>query len=154
MRADLKRLKRDSSGAELTQAAWLRYPDLIGGEARRRSSDGILVDSATHAERRRRSGAIIVLAVSMLMIGAGLYGLYNRYARWRGDSGPIPFQNMAMEKLTSSGHAVLATISPDGKYVVSAVDEGKGQQSLWMRHVATGSNAQIMAAAEVALLAA
>ena len=50
-----------------------------------------------------------------------------------------------MEKLTSSGKALLATISPDGKYVVNVVDEGKGQQSLWMRHVATGSNAQIMA---------
>ena len=45
---------------------------------------------------------------------------------------------------------MLATISPDGKYVVNAVDEGHGQQSLWMRHVATGSNAQIMTPMEVA----
>ena len=83
------------------------------------------------------------------MILLGLFGLYRKFALWRGDSGPVPFQNMAMEKVTSSGKAVLATISPDGKYVVNVVDEGKGQQSLWMRHVATGSNAQIMAAAEV-----
>jgi eukaryotic-like serine/threonine-protein kinase len=84
------------------------------------------------------------------MIGAGAYGLYNRFIQWRGDSGPIPFQNMAMEKLTTTGHIVLATISPDGKYVVDVADEGHGQQSLWMRHVATGSNAQIKAANEVA----
>ena len=44
---------------------------------------------------------------------------------------------------------MLATISPDGKYVVNVVDEGHGQQSLWMRHVATGSNAQIMPPVEV-----
>ena len=43
--------------------------------------------------------------------------------QWRGDSGPVPFQNMTMEKLTTSGHVLLATISPDGKYVVNAVDE-------------------------------
>ncbi len=79
------------------------------------------------------------------MIAAGLYGLYTRFRQWRGDSGPVPFQNMSMEKLTNSGHVLLATISPDGKYVVNAVDEGQGRQSLWMRHVATGSNAQIMA---------
>ena len=54
-----------------------------------------------------------------------------------------------MEKLTNSGKAMLATISADGKYVVYAMDEGKGQESLWMRHIATGSNAQIMPPAEV-----
>ena len=44
---------------------------------------------------------------------------------------------------------MLATISPDGKYVVNVTDEGHGQQSLWMRHIATGSNTQIMPPAEV-----
>jgi Tol biopolymer transport system component len=96
------------------------------------------------AARRRRVGNPIILTVSLLMIAAGAYGLYTRFLQWRGDSGPIPFQNMSIEKLTNSGHIVLATISPDGKYVVNVVDEGQGQQSLWMRHVATGSNAQIM----------
>jgi eukaryotic-like serine/threonine-protein kinase len=146
MRADLKRLKRDSAGhssrSGITAAA--------GPPERRDSVDGLIVGSVAGNERRHKSGAFIVLAVSMAMIGAGLYGLYNRYTQWRGDSGPIPFQNMNMEKLTNTGHIVLATISPDGKYVVNVADEGHGQQSLWMRHVATGSNAQIMPAAEVA----
>ena len=56
---------------------------------------------------------------------------------------------MSMEKITNSGRAVLATISPDGKYVVNVTDEGHGQQSLWMRHIATGSNTQIMPPTEV-----
>ena len=33
--------------------------------------------------------------------------------------------------------------------MVNVVDEGHGQQSLWMRHIATGSNAQIMPPTEV-----
>ena len=83
------------------------------------------------------------------MIVAGIYGFYKWVSQWLGDSGPVPFQNMSMEKLTNSGKVLLATISPDGKYVVNVVDEGHGQQSLWMRHIATGSNAQIMPPTEV-----
>jgi len=37
----------------------------------------------------------------------------------------------------------MASISPDGKYVVH-VAQDHGQQSLWIRHIATGSNAQII----------
>jgi eukaryotic-like serine/threonine-protein kinase len=139
MRADLKRLKRDSSGhtsRTITTAA--------PGEARNAVADRGGRGTSADAARRRRVGSPIILTISLLMIVAGLYGLYTRFMQWRGDSGPIPFQNMSIQKLTNSGHVVLATISPDGKYVVNAVDEGQGQQSLWMRHVATGSNAQIM----------
>ncbi len=148
MRADLKRLKRDSS----SQTSRTAIPAASARSASASSASGLqrdIEDSRAAKERRRRSGGFIVLAVSMLMIGAGAYSLYNHFLQWRGDSGPIPFQNMAMEKLTSTGRFVLATISPDGKYVVNVADEGHGQQSLWMRHVATGSNAQIMTASEV-----
>ncbi|MGO9564220.1 MAG: protein kinase domain-containing protein [Candidatus Korobacteraceae bacterium] len=140
MRSDLKRLKRDSAGhGSRTGIAAASLPaNRASGEAQSAAGE------TAAATKRRRSGTNLVLAASLLMVGAGLYGFYTRFAQWRGDSGPIPFQNMSMEKLTNSGHAVLATISPDGKYVVNAVDEGQGQQSLWMRHVATGSNAQIM----------
>jgi Tol biopolymer transport system component len=145
MRADLKRLKRDSSIHSSRATAVAASPVTVRGGVADRGARETPADAA----RRRRSGLNIVLAVSLLMIGAGAYGLYTRFARWRGDFGPIPFQNMSMEKLTNSGHVLLATISPDGKYVVNVVDEGQGQQSLWMRHVATGSNAQIMPAEEV-----
>jgi len=140
MRSDLKRLKRDSLGqSSRTGIAAASLPSGDGSGAAQRA-----VSETTAVAKRRRSGTNLILAASLLMVGAGIYGFYTRFAQWRGDSGPIPFQNMSMEKLTNSGRAVLATISPDGKYVVNAVDEGQGQQSLWMRHVATGSNAQIM----------
>jgi len=139
MRADLKRLKRDSSGHTSRAVA-----AASSGEPRGVAADRGARETSADAARRRRVGSPIILTISLLMIVAGIYGLYTRFMQWRGDSGPIPFQNMNIEKLTNSGHVVLATISPDGKYVVNAVDEGQGQQSLWMRHVATGSNAQIM----------
>jgi eukaryotic-like serine/threonine-protein kinase len=57
-------------------------------------------------------------------------------------SGPA-FQNIAISKLTSTGRAVRAAISPDGKYVVHVVNEA-GKQSLWVRQTATASNVQIV----------
>ena len=145
MRADLKRLKRDSSG--YSSRSGVAAASSASTSVARPTEDFATQASATRA-KARRSGVNIVLAISLIMIGAGAFGLYNRFVAWRGDAGPIPFQNMAMEKLTNSGHVILATISPDGKYVVNVVDEGHGQQSLWMRHVATASNAQIMPASE------
>ena len=53
-----------------------------------------------------------------------------------------------MEKLTNSGKVRLATVSADGQYVFNVHDEGSGQQSLWMRHIATGSNKEILPATE------
>ena len=54
---------------------------------------------------------------------------------------------MNISKLTDTGKAFMAAISPDGKYVVHVAQE-HGTQSLWIRHIATGSNAQIVPAAE------
>jgi Tol biopolymer transport system component len=39
---------------------------------------------------------------------------------------------------------LFAAISPDGKFVVSVMDE-KGKSSLWLRNVATGSDTQVLA---------
>ena len=140
MRADLKRLKRDNSG-HVSRAS---TPAMITETGSTAVADRGTRDTKADAVRRRRIGGPIILTLSLIMIALGSYGLFKRFQQWRGDSGPIPFENMRMERLTNSGHIVLATISPDGKYVVNAVDEGQGQQSLWMRHIATGSNAQIM----------
>ncbi len=148
IRSDLKRLKRDGPGQSSTGivAASTSYPTSRGSSpAMPISSSAIILDSA----RRHKSGASIILVLSLAMIAAGLYGIYTWISRWLGDSGPVPFQTMSMEKVTNSGRAMLATISPDGKYVVNVSDEGQGQQSLWMRHIATGSNTQIMPPAEV-----
>jgi serine/threonine protein kinase/Tol biopolymer transport system component len=144
IRADLKRLKRDSSGhtsrasTPAAAASATRVP-VVDRDAQPVESDKV---------RRRRLGGPIVFAISLVMIALGAYGLFTRFKQWRGDSGPIPFQNMRLEKVTNSGHVVLATMSADGKYLVNVLEDGHGQESLWMRHVATGSNAQIMAPIE------
>ena len=144
MRADLKRLKRDSSGHGSRAgiaAASSSVPRCVTLPDAPSDSSAVL-----EAAKRHKSGATLITVLSVVMIAAGGYGFYKWFTQWRADSGPVPFQNMSIQKLTNSGNTVLATISPDGKYVVNEVDDGHGQRSLWMRHIATGSNAQILAA--------
>jgi len=150
IRSDLKRLKRDTTGhgsqtgiaAASSSSVAAAHPSTSPAPA---PSAAVILETA----KRHKSGAGLITILSVAMIVAGIYGFYKWFSQWLGDSGPLPFQSMSMAKLTNSGKAVLATISPDGKYVVNVVDEEHGQQSLWMRHIATGSNAQIMAPTEV-----
>jgi Tol biopolymer transport system component len=50
---------------------------------------------------------------------------------------------MKITRLTTTGNATVAAISPDGKYVVHAVGTRRNQ-SLWLRHIATGSDKEIV----------
>jgi eukaryotic-like serine/threonine-protein kinase len=150
IRSDLKRLKRDSTGhGSQTGIAAASSSSVAAARASTpstpASSAAVILDSA----KRHKSGAGLITVLSVVMIAAGIYGFYKWFSQWLGDSGPVPFQNMSMTKLTNSGKVALATISPDAKYVVNVVDESHGQESLWMRHIATGSNAQIMPPTEV-----
>ena len=54
-----------------------------------------------------------------------------------------PAESMSIARLTDSGNAYSAAISPDGKYVLHILREG-GKQSLWLRHIPTGSNTQVV----------
>ncbi len=54
------------------------------------------------------------------------------------------FENFTITQVTNTGKSVAAAISPDGKYIL-IVMEDKGKQSLWLRHVPTNSDTQVIA---------
>ena len=146
MRTDLKRLKRDSdaskaaagvvtsgSGASASQAAVPMAPAAQGPS----SGHTLLAEAKQH-----KAGAGVIVLVAVVILAAAGFGVYSLWSRR--SSGPMPFQNMSMRKLTSNGKALLATVSADGRYVFNVRDDGEGRQSLWMHHIATGSNQQIL----------
>jgi serine/threonine protein kinase/Tol biopolymer transport system component len=99
-------------------------------------------------------GAIVVVT-ALLVAGAGItYGLYKLIGQKQNQISQnqtrpaFPFQKMKISRLTSTGKAADAAISPDGKYVVHVVDDGN-QQSLWLRQVLTSSNVQIIPPANI-----
>lgn len=63
-------------------------------------------------------------------------------------STPTATTTMKVTRFTSTGKALDAAISPDGKYVVYVINDG-GKQSLWVKQVASGSEVQIVPPADV-----
>ena len=55
----------------------------------------------------------------------------------------MPFQSFTITQVTNSGKAARAALAPDGRYVLSVVDDN-GLQSLWLRNVPTGSDTQVV----------
>jgi len=95
--------------------------------------------------KRHKIGAILVLTGIAVVIAGVAFGLYKWIGqRQRGGAS----QPLKITRLTSTGKVTRANISPDGKYVVYAQDEG-GQQSLWVTQVAVSNPNQIVPPADV-----
>ena len=84
-------------------------------------------------------GWFTFLFAVLILLGAAGFGIYSLLHR----PTPTPFQKFTVMQVTNSGRAARAAISPDGRYVLSVLDDN-GLQSLWLRNVPTGSDAQVM----------
>jgi eukaryotic-like serine/threonine-protein kinase len=95
---------------------------------------------ATEIKRHKIAVAIVCVA----LVAAFGYGLY-KFASRKPPATSSPA--ISMTRLTATGRVLAALISPDGKHVVYTV-ENAGQQSIWVRQVATSSNVQIVPPSE------
>jgi len=97
--------------------------------------------SAVVAVAREHKGklAFLLLAAFMLIAVAG-YGVVAFLSR----NAVIPFRDYTVTEVTRNGKTTEAAISPDGKYVLSLFQD-KGLQSLWLHHLATASDTQVIA---------
>jgi eukaryotic-like serine/threonine-protein kinase len=122
LRADLRRLKRDTESQRVKVA-----------------TDGTSVTSAipspTMTNWKLLWSGVLSASVIALLAGYWFFGRAHHQ----------PFQNFTITKVTEAGNADRVAISPDGKYLVHVVREN-GMSSLWMRHIATNSNTQIIPA--------
>ena len=91
------------------------------------------------AVKQHKLGVVGAALVALAMVAAAGFGVYSMLHR----AAPTPFQNFGISQVTNSSRAVVAAISPDGKYVLTVMND-KGLNSLWLRNVATGSNTQIV----------
>jgi len=136
--AELKRLRRDTvSGRSAWASAGTAPPTAATvAEAGSREAQPAQHSGARAGRHRRRAVAAAWATVALAVAGYALY-------RKAGTHPTIPFQAMKMRRLTSTGKVRHAAISPDGKYV-AYVQEDSGDESLWLRQVATEGNVQIV----------
>jgi serine/threonine protein kinase/Tol biopolymer transport system component len=161
LRADLKRLQRDSSSGRTpvstvgdgpasasslaTPAAGGIAPPVGSGSGSAATAPGSHSsgsDSAAivYGEAKKHKGKLIgaVAALAILIAALAAFYIYKN----RKPAFVLSTQDMKIEKLTQSGKAAGVAISPDGQYVVYVLQDGE-MASLNVRQVATGSDVQI-----------
>ena len=145
LRADLKRLLRElepgrpgsDPTVSTTRAALTAAHAAAGGSVaqQRISSSTVLVQAA----QRNKLGVSALLIFVAVLIGAAGYGVYSIVQQAK----HVPFEKFSIENVSNNGHILQAAISPDGKYLLQALEE-KGMQSLWLHHIPTETNKQVV----------
>jgi serine/threonine protein kinase/dipeptidyl aminopeptidase/acylaminoacyl peptidase len=137
LHADLQRMKRDTDSSRQVPVI---SDTAIAMKVQSQSPQSSSFLQVTTAKRQK--WGIIAALIILCAAGLGLYSFFHRPAA-------IPFQNFTITQITNSGKSVAAAISPDGKYLLSAVDDN-GRQSLWLRNIPTNSDTQVIAPADAA----
>jgi serine/threonine protein kinase len=143
LRSDLQRLKRDtdsgrsgsfrSATAEATSAS----AATTASAATHQSGSSSAVSVVAHEHKGKLIAGAVVVALLVVAAGYGVYSLM------RSKAAALPFQNFTITKVTDNGKSIEAAISADGKYILSVVAD-TGKQSLWLRHVETNSDTQVV----------
>ncbi|MGA8493692.1 MAG: protein kinase [Terriglobales bacterium] len=151
LRGDLKRLQRDASaGQGLSTGAASReavssgkatggvLPPILGlhSVSNGSSSSQVIVEAA----RQHKWGLLVAGVVGVLVLIAAGFGVRSFLTR---GSRPA-FANYTIATIPETTQARSVAISPDGKYLAMVRRNEKGQESLWLRHLPTNSNTQVI----------
>jgi serine/threonine protein kinase len=95
--------------------------------------------------KRHKVGTALALSGMFLVLLIASFAIYKFVNR----TPPVEhFWDIKISRITNSGNAIDATISPDGKYIVYALST-RSVQSLWIRQVSTANDKQIVPPAPV-----
>ena len=125
----------------------------MGGEPPRRDTEQKPLGDTDQFAAQRSTGLIstfsqrswgwpFIVIMLAIMFGAGGFWLFKRLGKSE-QLGEARFQRINVTKLTTNGNAIMAALSPDGKYLAYVLSDA-GKQSLWLRQVAITSNVQLL----------
>ncbi len=130
LRNDLRALKNDLTSGDIVP---------ISGSGERAA--------AAATARSSRTRLVAGIAAAAVVVAAGAAAWWN--AGGGTDAAATrPFDAIKLSRLTTTGTAGLAAMSLDGRYVAH-VSIRDGQQSLWLRQIATTSNVEVVPPANV-----
>jgi Tol biopolymer transport system component/DNA-binding winged helix-turn-helix (wHTH) protein len=147
-------VETEATGAGAAPVSVRRAAGEASSEGRAPSGARNLVGGAERRTPAMRAPAILLVVSAAVVTVAGALitaGLRNSTGQRQptnqmsqAPQPPGPLQTMKIKRLTSSGKAGSASISPDGRYVVYKDGDAEGRQALWLRQVATGSTLQLV----------
>ena len=124
--ADLRRLQRDSSSSRVQ----------------------ISIGTASSIVRSKSSRKTSTLLAALMALAGIIFGTWLLPgSRWS-TSKERSRSDVIVTRVTSTGKARIATITPDGRYVIYALAE-QGKESLWLRQLGTSAETQIRGPADV-----
>jgi DNA-binding winged helix-turn-helix (wHTH) protein len=129
-----------AAGTQATSGRVYEWPSVSEGTL---SSESIAQLQGPNTQKNwyLRAAFVGMILIAAAAIGYGLYG-------WKSRASGPNFERLRFTKLTNSGKAEDVAISPDGSYVVYSQREHDGV-GLWLHHIATGSETQILPAEDV-----
>src|SRR5258707_154164 len=145
LRADLKRLLRElepgrppSDSSVATSRASVSAAQAAAkssGSIHKPISSTVLAEAAS----QNKLGTGLIIALVAVLAAAAAYGAYTFVQKGK----HVPFEKFTIENVSNNGHISQAAISPDGKYLLQALEE-KGMQSLWLHHIPTETNKEVV----------
>ena len=148
---DLKALKQELEFQDKLDGTGVIHAgeptELLSGpqQTAERSAISNISESISMEIKRHKLGAALALLVVLLIVGAGGFGVY----KWLNRAAPVAhFADVKLTRLTNSGNAIDATLSPDGKYMVYVLSD-RSRQSLYIRQVSTANDKEIVPPAPV-----
>jgi serine/threonine protein kinase len=145
MRADLERLRRDSSSGRIAVHASdsAASVPIVSGQAPSASSVAVATVPQRTPSRRKLISAVTVLLV--LIVAAAILAYHAGF--FSSGMAATAFQNATISSLSSTGDVMISRISQDGHYL-AYVSNQNGRFSLWVRQIATPSAVQIVVPGE------
>jgi eukaryotic-like serine/threonine-protein kinase len=146
LRSDLKRLKRDTESGRITAQESGPVAVSSAGIPAAQTQTGHTSSSSAIAEeaKKHKAGIGVVGFVVLLLVAAAAYGVYSLFFAPR----PLPFQSIKVSKVSGTHGARLGAMSPDGNYLAYVLTNENGD-ALWLRHLASESNVQLIPAERV-----
>ncbi len=124
---------------------WLQHTERLDNPAVTPQVSASQVDKK-FAILQSRAFALVLLLIVGLAIWYFSHRYFDRERKRSFAQMPLAPAALKFEQITNSGNVVSAAISPDGKQVAYAL-ENSGQQSLWLKQLATSVDVQIIPSA-------
>lgn len=136
LRADLKRLKRDTTSGRRSKS--LSNAD-AGSSLQPESHTSSRIIAA--AKKFHIGTAIAVFAALLILTGAGYLVYRSSHAVQQN-----PFETYTVTQATQYGDLNMAAVSPTGKYIAYGRHSNLHGDSLWIRQLSTSSDTQVLQA--------